>query len=92
MREFGRQWQEYSRVQAVRDWAQQHTTFSSITTNSNTSAIDTLLETAGVCRDFTHLMIALCRAIKVPARPSRAKQSLGAKPSQLVLVGMAERR
>ncbi|MFL6664518.1 MAG: transglutaminase family protein, partial [Rhizobacter sp.] len=33
-----------------------------------TSAIDTLLETVGVCRDFAHLMSALCRAINIPAR------------------------
>ena len=68
MREFGQQWQGYSRVQSIRDWVQQHTTFASNTSNSNTSAIDTLLETMGVCRDFAHLMIALCRAINIPAR------------------------
>jgi transglutaminase-like putative cysteine protease len=68
MREFGQQWQGYSRVQAIRDWVLQRTTFASNTSNSNTSAIDTLLETAGVCRDFAHLMIALCRAINIPAR------------------------
>jgi transglutaminase-like putative cysteine protease len=68
MREFGQQWQGYGRVQAIRDWVLQRTTFSSNTSNSNTSAIDTLLETTGVCRDFAHLMIALCRAINIPAR------------------------
>lgn len=68
MREFGQQWQGYSRVQAIRDWVLERTTFSSNTSNSNTSAIDTLLETVGVCRDFAHLMIALCRAINIPAR------------------------
>ena len=68
MREFGQQWQGYGRVQAIRDWVLQRTTFSSNTSNSNTSAIDTLLEATGVCRDFAHLMIALCRAINIPAR------------------------
>ncbi|WP_280154374.1 transglutaminase family protein [Piscinibacter sp. XHJ-5] len=68
MREFGQRWQGYSRVQAIRDWVLQRTTFSSNTSDSNTSAIDTLLETVGVCRDFAHLMIALCRAINIPAR------------------------
>jgi len=68
MREFGQQRQGYGRVQAIRDWVLQRTTFSSNTSNSNTSAIDTLLETVGVCRDFAHLMIALCRAINIPAR------------------------
>ena len=68
MREFGQQWQGYSRVQGIRDWVLQRTTFSQNTSDSNTSAIDTLLETEGVCRDFAHLMIALCRAINIPAR------------------------
>jgi transglutaminase-like putative cysteine protease len=68
MREFGQQWQGYSRVKAIQDWVLQRTTFSSNTSDSNTSAIDTLLETVGVCRDFAHLMIALCRAINIPAR------------------------
>lgn len=55
-------------MQAIRDWVLQRTTFASNTSNSNTSAIDTLLEHVGVCRDFAHLMIALCRAINIPAR------------------------
>jgi transglutaminase-like putative cysteine protease len=32
------------------------------------TAVDTLLSGAGVCRDFAHLTIALCRALGVPAR------------------------
>jgi hypothetical protein len=38
-------------------WVRQRTIFSSNTSNSNTWAIDTLLETVGVCRDFAHLMV-----------------------------------
>ena len=55
-------------MQGIRDWVLQRTVFTPNTSNSNTSAVDTLLETVGVCRDFAHLMIALCRAINVPAR------------------------
>jgi transglutaminase-like putative cysteine protease len=68
MREFGRQRHGYGRVQGIRDWVLQRTTFLLNTSNSNTSAIDTLLATVGVCRDFAHLMIALCRAMNIPAR------------------------
>jgi transglutaminase-like putative cysteine protease len=68
MREFGHQRQGYSRVQAILDWVMQRTTFASNTSDSTTSAIDTLLSTVGVCRDFAHLMIALCRAVNIPAR------------------------
>lgn len=66
--EFGSLNQGYDRIQAIRDWVNHHVTFTSNTTNSNTSAIDTLVERVGVCRDFAHLMIALCRAVNVPAR------------------------
>jgi transglutaminase-like putative cysteine protease len=68
MREFGQRWQGYGRVQGIRDWVHERTTFSPNTSNSTTSALDTLLEQVGVCRDFAHLMIALCRAINIPAR------------------------
>lgn len=67
-REFGQTLQGYARVQAIRDWVLQRTTFTQASSNSNTSAIDTILETVGVCRDFAHLMIALCRALSIPAR------------------------
>ena len=68
MREFGQQWPGYGRVQGIRDWVLQRTAFTPNTSNANTSAVDTLLETVGVCRDFAHLMIALCRASNIPAR------------------------
>jgi len=66
--EFGRLPPGYYRVLAIQHWVQKHVTFTSNTTNSTTSAVDTLIERVGVCRDFTHLMIALCRALNIPAR------------------------
>ena len=65
---FGSQWQGYSRVEAIREWVQRHVTFTSNSSNTNTSAVDTLIERVGICRDFAHLMIALCRALNIPAR------------------------
>ena len=67
-REFGSLPMGYSRAQAVCDWVGQHVTFRSNTSNSNTSALDTLIDRVGVCRDFAHLMITLCRACNLPAR------------------------
>lgn len=67
-REFGQQWQGHSRVQGIRDWVLQRTAFTSNTSNASTSAMDTLVDGTGVCRDFAHLMIALCRALNIPAR------------------------
>lgn len=66
--EFGQLPQGYSRVQAIHDWIRRHVAFKLNSTNTNTSAADTLIERVGVCRDFAHLMIALCRALNIPAR------------------------
>jgi transglutaminase-like putative cysteine protease len=66
--EFGQLVPGYSRVLAIQHWVQKLVTFASNTTTGTTSAVDTLIERVGVCRDFTHLMIALCRALNIPAR------------------------
>jgi transglutaminase-like putative cysteine protease len=66
--EFGHLPMGYSRARAICDWVQQHVSFQGNTSDSTTSAIDTLVERVGVCRDFAHLMIALCRAANLPAR------------------------
>jgi transglutaminase-like putative cysteine protease len=78
--EFGHLWQGYSRVLAIQHWVQKHVTFTSNTSNSNTSAVDTLIEQVGVCRDFAHLMIALCRAVNIPARVATGTD-FGADPA-----------
>lgn len=68
MSHFGHLWQGYSRVQAICDWVQTHVAFTPESSVATTSARDTLEQRRGVCRDFAHLMIALCRAVNVPAR------------------------
>lgn len=68
VREFGALRQGYSRAQAIRDWVNQRVIFMSNSSTGITSAVDTLVDGAGVCRDFAHLMIALCRAVNMPAR------------------------
>ena len=67
-REFGHIAKGYGRVEAIREWVWRRIAFTSNTSNAHTSAIDTLIEQVGVCRDFAHLMIALCRALNIPAR------------------------
>ncbi len=66
--EFGHIPRGYCRVEAIQDWVRSRTAFTSGSSNASTSAIDTLTDQAGVCRDFAHLMIALCRALNIPAR------------------------
>ncbi len=67
-REFGESAPGYEQVQAVCDWIYHHVVYQGGSTNVHTSACDTLLERQGVCRDFAHLAIALCRALEIPAR------------------------
>ena len=66
--EFGALPPGYRRVRAIADWVHRRTKFVSGSSNATTSAVDTLIEQVGVCRDFAHLMIALCRALNIPAR------------------------
>ena len=68
VKEFGQLRQGYGRVQAIRDWVLNRVTFLPNSSTGNTSAVDTLVEEVGVCRDFAHLMITLCRAVNIPAR------------------------
>ena len=65
---FGQVAPGYQRVAAICKWVNERTKFTSGSSNYTTSAIDTYLQQTGVCRDFAHLMIALCRALNIPAR------------------------
>jgi transglutaminase-like putative cysteine protease len=65
---FGHIINPFEKVSALTDWIHQNVQYLSGTTNSQTSAYDTVTEQAGVCRDFAHLGIALCRALTIPAR------------------------
>lgn len=78
--EFGHLPLGYSRATAICEWVQRQITFQGNTSNSNTSALDTLIERVGVCRDFAHLMIALCRAANLPARMASG-MDYGADPA-----------
>lgn len=68
LNEFGAMPPGYARVLAVQEWVQHRVLFRPQTSDVTTSAMDTLVEQVGVCRDFVHLMIALCRALNIPAR------------------------
>ena len=65
---FGNITNPYLQVLALTDWIYNNVVYLSGSTNSQTSAYDTVTELAGVCRDFAHLGIALCRALSIPAR------------------------
>jgi transglutaminase-like putative cysteine protease len=58
----------FERVTAICNWIYENVAYLQGTTNTHTSAIDSVAERAGVCRDFAHLGIAFCRALNIPAR------------------------
>lgn len=67
-KEFGHLPTEYAKACAINEWIFNNIDYISGTTDSGTSAYDTLIQRQGVCKDFAHLGIALCRALDIPAR------------------------
>lgn len=65
---FGKIDNAFEKVVALTQWIHDNVEYLSGSTDSQTSAYDTVTELAGVCRDFAHLGIALCRALDIPAR------------------------
>jgi transglutaminase-like putative cysteine protease len=58
----------WSRVQAICDFVHQHITFGYQDARSTRTALEAYQERIGVCRDYAHLAIALCRCMNIPAR------------------------
>jgi transglutaminase-like putative cysteine protease len=58
----------WARAQAVCDFVHQHVRFSYPEARPTRTAREAMAERVGVCRDFTHLAIALCRCLNIPAR------------------------
>ena len=58
----------HSRVTAICNWIYDHVDYERGSSDVQTSAYDTMVLRAGVCRDFAHLGIAFCRALNIPAR------------------------
>ena len=55
-------------VRAVCDFVHRHVRFDYMQARSTRTALDVYRERVGVCRDFTHLAVTLCRCLNVPAR------------------------
>ena len=58
----------WARVQAVCDWVHNHITFGYEHASAQRTAWDGYMERRGVCRDYTHLAVAFCRCLNIPAR------------------------
>ena len=64
----GRMLSGWLRVQAICAFVHQHIRFDYMAARANRTALETLRERVGVCRDFVHLAITLCRCMNIPAR------------------------
>jgi transglutaminase-like putative cysteine protease len=65
---FGNTAAGYERVKAVADWVHQNIEYRFASGHPDLSAMDIFQRRYGVCRDFAHLTITLCRALNLPAR------------------------
>ena len=79
---FGKARAGLTRVQDIATWVNTHLEYAYGTSDVNTSARDTIVHCAGVCRDFAHLGITFCRALNIPSRYVSA-YCLDLKPQDL---------
>ncbi|HMI63796.1 MAG TPA: transglutaminase family protein [Puia sp.] len=58
----------YKQVESIRSWIHENFEYAYGSSDSSTSARDVLTSRKGVCRDYAHAGIALCRSLDIPAR------------------------
>ena len=58
----------YAQAEKIRAWIHDNLDYRYGVSQATTDALDTLGHGAGVCRDFSHVGIALCRSLQIPAR------------------------
>ncbi|GGC42386.1 hypothetical protein GCM10011504_21030 [Siccirubricoccus deserti] len=57
-----------ARVQAICDFVHERIVFNDQHARATRSASEAFEEQRGVCRDYAHLAVALCRCVNIPAR------------------------
>jgi len=65
---FGQTQGGWARVQAICDFVHNHIQFGYEHARATRTAWESFNERRGVCRDYAHLAIALCRSMNIPAR------------------------
>jgi len=55
-------------AEAINDWVYQSLTYQDGITGVRTTAAEALSKGRGVCQDYAHLMLSVCRACDLPAR------------------------
>jgi len=58
----------WKRVEAISEWVNERITFGYLYARNTRTAWEAFNERVGVCRDFAHLAVALCRCMNIPAR------------------------
>ncbi|MEO6122095.1 MAG: transglutaminase family protein [Ilumatobacteraceae bacterium] len=58
----------WARVQTICDWVHTNIEFGYGNTWPTKTAADVLASRQGVCRDFAHLAVTICRSLNIPAR------------------------
>lgn len=66
--QFGQAPAGWARVQAICDYVHHHIHFNYSAARATRTAVEGWREGTGVCRDFTHLAVTLCRCMNIPAR------------------------
>jgi transglutaminase-like putative cysteine protease len=66
--QFGHTTHGLPRVQAICDWVHHNIEYRHMSGRPDLSASEVIGRRYGVCRDFAHAVIALCRAFNLPAR------------------------
>ena len=57
-----------ARIVAIRDWLEHNFVYTPGVSGPETGALDTFVERRGVCRDYSHVLVAMARASGIPAR------------------------
>jgi len=65
---FGQTPAGWGRVQAICDYVHRHIVFGYEHARMTRTALEAFHDKTGVCRDYTHLAVALCRCMNIPAR------------------------
>ncbi|MGC4107305.1 MAG: transglutaminase family protein [Thermomicrobiales bacterium] len=57
-----------AQAEAISQWVHAHMRYEPGTTSVQTTASEAIAQGGGVCQDYTHIMLAMCRACGIPAR------------------------
>lgn len=68
-----------AQIMAMRDWILANFTYTLGYSSVETTALETFVHRRGVCRDYTHTLIAFARAAGIPARYASV-YAVGVKP------------